>query len=48
MLNFTWKIFSETGSIDTYLLYKELEKDHQESSPFAQEDELAELDFPVS
>ena len=27
MLEFTWKIFEETGSIDTYLLFKELEKE---------------------
>lgn len=40
MLNFTWKIFSETGNIDTYLLYKEIEKEHREkpNSP----EELAE------
>jgi hypothetical protein len=25
MKEFTWKVFSETGNIDTYLLYKELE-----------------------
>ncbi|MGC4375994.1 YqzL family protein [Fictibacillus sp. Mic-4] len=27
MKEFTWKVFCETGSIDTYLLFKELEKD---------------------
>ena len=27
MLNFTWKVFTQTGDIDTYLLYKELEKE---------------------
>lgn len=46
MLDFTWKVFSETGSIDTYLLYKELEK-KSHSAPEDQEEELAELDFPV-
>ncbi|MFK3958390.1 YqzL family protein [Guptibacillus hwajinpoensis] len=25
MLEFTWKIFCETGNIDTYLLLKEME-----------------------
>lgn len=47
MLEFTWKIFSNTGNIDTYLLFKELEKDNQEI-PGEQDDELAELDFPIS
>jgi hypothetical protein len=27
MLDFTWKVFSMTGNIDTYLLLKELETD---------------------
>lgn len=27
MLDLTWKLFSETGSIETYLLMKELEDD---------------------
>ena len=31
MLDFTWKVFSMTGAIDTYLLLKELEKDDAES-----------------
>ncbi|HWO77680.1 MAG TPA: YqzL family protein [Bacillus sp. (in: firmicutes)] len=46
MLEFTWKVFSETGNIDTYLLYKELE---QQSLPKKeeQENELAEIDFPM-
>ncbi|MET3699277.1 YqzL-like protein [Bacillus oleivorans] len=46
MLEFTWKVFSETGNIDTYLLYKELE---QQSFPKKeeQEHELAEIDFPM-
>ncbi|NMD71887.1 YqzL family protein [Bacillus sp. DNRA2] len=47
MLEFTWKVFSNTGNIDTYLLFKELEKDNQEI-PGEQDDELAELDFPIS
>lgn len=44
MLDFTWKVFSETGNIDTYLLYKELEKENQEI-PENQRNELAEK-FP--
>jgi hypothetical protein len=47
MLDFTWKIFSNTGNIDTYLLFKELEKENQEI-PGDQDDELAEIDFPIS
>ncbi|APH04345.1 YqzL family protein [Bacillus weihaiensis] len=47
MLDFTWKVFSQTGSIDTYLLFKELEKENDDG-PDYQEDELAEMDFPIS
>lgn len=44
MLDFTWKVFSQTGNIDTYLLFKELEKENQEN-PENHEVELAE-EFP--
>lgn len=27
MIDLTWKVFSQTGSIETYLLMKELEDD---------------------
>ncbi|WP_243290596.1 YqzL family protein [Bacillus sp. FJAT-47783] len=47
MLDFTWKFFAHTGSIDTYLLFKELEKEKVEGIE-TEEDELMELDFPVS
>lgn len=47
MLDFTWKVFSQTGNIDTYLLFKELEKDNQEL-PGSQDEVLAEVDFPIS
>ncbi|WLV23591.1 YqzL family protein [Aciduricibacillus chroicocephali] len=30
MLDLTWKLFSETGSIETYLLMKELEGENVE------------------
>jgi len=26
VIDFTWKLFSQTGNIETYLLFKELEK----------------------
>ncbi|KAB7708736.1 YqzL family protein [Bacillus aerolatus] len=47
MLDLTWKVFLETGSVEVYLLYKEIEKDN-ENSPFEQEHRLAGLDFPVT
>ncbi|MBM7660800.1 hypothetical protein JOC85_001572 [Bacillus mesophilus] len=47
MLHFTWKVFSETGNIDTYLLFKELEKDHEPRTEEFSE-ELAEIDSPIS
>ena len=46
MLDFTWKVFSQTGNVDTYLLFKELEKEHLEI-PGSQDEELAEFDFPI-
>ncbi|MFA9558771.1 YqzL family protein [Evansella sp. AB-rgal1] len=27
MIDLTWKVFSMTGNIDSYLLYKEFERD---------------------
>jgi hypothetical protein len=47
MLDFTWELFSETGNVDTYLLFKEIEVERQER-PLVLKDELAEIDFPVS
>jgi hypothetical protein len=47
MLDFTWKVFSQTGNIDTYLLFKELEQERREI-PDNQEEDLAEIDFPIS
>ncbi|MDP4083476.1 MAG: YqzL family protein [Bacillota bacterium] len=47
MLDFTWKVFSQTGNINTYLLFKELEKEKQEI-PGNLDEELAQIDFPVS
>lgn len=46
MLDFTWKVFTQTGNIDTYLLFKELEKEMLEI-PEGQDDELEEVDFPI-
>ncbi|PLT30972.1 YqzL family protein [Peribacillus deserti] len=47
MLDFTWRVFSSTGNIDTYLLFKELELEHGDKPEMA-ETELAETDFPIS
>ncbi|ATH95450.1 MULTISPECIES: YqzL family protein [Bacillus] len=46
MLNFTWNVFSQTGNVDTYLLFKELEKENLER-PDVLEEELAQPDFPI-
>ncbi|MCP8967162.1 YqzL family protein [Ectobacillus ponti] len=47
MLKFTWNIFSQTGNIETYLLFKELEQQDQEI-PDQQQEELADIDSPIS
>ncbi|CAH0347039.1 YqzL family protein [Bacillus sp. CECT 9360] len=47
MLDFTWKVFSQTGNVDTYLLFKELEVERQER-PESQKEVLADIDFPIS
>lgn len=46
-MEFTWKVFAETGSIDTYLLFKELEKDRQDELTKT-DHEFTEMDFPIS
>jgi len=47
MLDFSWKVFSMTGNVDTYLLLKELERDSDEQ--FGQEDieEIETTDLPT-
>ncbi|MCD7033061.1 YqzL family protein [Metabacillus sp. GX 13764] len=47
MLDFTWKIFSNTGNIDTYLLFKQLEQDRDDDADL-QMDERAVDEFPLS
>ncbi|GMB07590.1 YqzL-like protein [Thermolongibacillus altinsuensis] len=46
MLDFTWKLFSQTGNIDTYLLFKELEREKQEKLD-DEEQTLTQADYPV-
>ncbi|MGO4887219.1 YqzL family protein [Anaerobacillus sp. MEB173] len=31
MLEFSWKVFSMTGNIDTYLLMKEMERESEDN-----------------
>ncbi|MGJ3203775.1 YqzL family protein [Geobacillus sp. FJAT-46040] len=47
MLEFTWKLFSQTGNIDTYLLFKELERAQQFGGE-EQNAEQKEIDQPIS
>ncbi|WP_349407867.1 YqzL family protein [Pseudalkalibacillus sp. SCS-8] len=44
MRDFTWKLFCETGNIDTYLLWKELEEE-DDFSPEVLEVEGRKGDF---
>lgn len=46
MLDLTWKIFSETGNIEMYLLMKEIERDFD--IPEDKNEELAGLETPFS
>ncbi|MFD1038513.1 YqzL family protein [Virgibacillus byunsanensis] len=46
MIDFTWKLFSQTGNIDTYLLLKELETEpnSNESNVEMENQEVSPLD----
>ncbi|WP_096201302.1 YqzL family protein [Bacillus sp. FJAT-45350] len=44
MLDFSWKVFSMTGNVDTYLLLKELERDNDDTQLNDFEDELDKVD----
>ncbi len=43
VLDLTWKVFRQTGNIETYLLMKEIETTHDGDSSPEQDDEFAEL-----
>lgn len=43
VLDLTWKVFRQTGNIETYLLMKEIETTDDGESLLEQEDEFAEL-----
>lgn len=45
MIDFTWKVFSQTGNIETYLLLKELETEPDLNGESKQEnEEVSQLD----
>lgn len=45
MIDFTWKLFSQTGNIETYLLLKELETEPKVNGRTKHRDEeLSQLD----
>ncbi|MCD8511984.1 MAG: YqzL family protein [Bacillus sp. (in: Bacteria)] len=47
MMDLTWKVFSMTGNIDSYLLYKEFEKDNGFSEEKEKELESTEFNPPT-
>ncbi|UTR09364.1 YqzL family protein [Evansella sp. LMS18] len=47
MINLTWKVFSLTGNIDSYLLFKEVERDGSLFDEKDNEFEFEELDPPA-
>lgn len=38
MIDFTWKLFSQTGNIETYLLFKELENETHQAAYYKNEE----------
>lgn len=47
MLDFSWKVFSMTGSVDAYLLVKELERDSDEQQESFDSEEDNMFDAPI-
>jgi hypothetical protein len=47
MINLTWKVFSLTGNINSYLLFKEVERDGSLFDEKDNEFEFEELDPPA-
>ncbi|AEH53790.1 conserved hypothetical protein [Heyndrickxia coagulans 2-6] len=47
MLEFTWKVFADTGNIDTYLLFKELERDRRQDQ-YERDEDPADADFSIT
>ncbi|MBB6454308.1 hypothetical protein HNQ94_002783 [Salirhabdus euzebyi] len=44
MIDFTWKVFSQTGNIETYLLMKELEDNHKGTNEPNGDNNMVEFD----
>ncbi|GAA5415540.1 hypothetical protein Pryu01_00571 [Paraliobacillus ryukyuensis] len=44
MIDLPWKLFSQTGNIETYLLMKELEADTNDGLEAYVEDDIEEYD----
>ncbi|RXI99411.1 YqzL family protein [Anaerobacillus alkaliphilus] len=47
MIDFSWKVFSMTGNVDTYLIMKEIERDTTQSLEEFTE-KLDEIDAPTN
>ncbi|MDQ0254363.1 hypothetical protein J2S74_001738 [Evansella vedderi] len=47
MMDLTWKVFSMTGNIDSYLLYKEFERDGSFADEKEEELESEEFNPPT-
>ncbi|MFC0522573.1 YqzL family protein [Pontibacillus salicampi] len=47
MRDFTWKIFSQTGNIETYLLLKEMETNPEDAMNREHNEQFAEIDNQV-
>lgn len=47
MLDFSWKVFSMTGNVDTYLILKEIERDFSQLTEEYRE-KLDEIDTPTN
>lgn len=45
MIEETWKLFSETGNIEAYLLFKELEKEQMEKNEEYDMSDEEQMDF---
>ncbi|OCA86435.1 YqzL family protein [Pradoshia sp. D12] len=46
MISFTWNVFRQTGSVDTYLLFKELERQN-EGQPDVIKEDHEEMEIPI-
>ncbi|SET63705.1 YqzL-like protein [Salinibacillus kushneri] len=47
MIDLTWKVFSQTGNIETYLLMKELENTYNQLPESEEEKDVIEFDSNI-